>query len=185
MSCTGRIRILFAAPPELLTPVLRIIHRVIARFLFKQAGLKRATVDTGAVTLIQRFGSAANLNIHQHFLVLDGVYRRTEGQPVFQEVRAPSRDELAGLLDKSIARLLKRLTRLGYLVEEEEGMRYLADIDPDNPLTPLHAASCTYRIALGPRAGQKVLGLRTVAGRDEKKTRALCRKRCGQQRASE
>ena len=27
---------------------------------------KRASADTGAVTLIQRFGSAANLNIHLH-----------------------------------------------------------------------------------------------------------------------
>ena len=56
------LRILFAAHPELLAPVLRIIHRVIAGFLRKQAGLKRAAADTGAVTLIQRFGSAANLN---------------------------------------------------------------------------------------------------------------------------
>jgi hypothetical protein len=31
-----------------------------------------------------------------------------------------------------------------------------------------------YRIGLGPRAGQKVLSLRTVHGRDEKNTRALC-----------
>jgi len=38
----------------------------------------------------------------------------------------------------------------------------------------LQAASCTYRIALGPRAGQKVLSLRTVSGRDEKTTSALC-----------
>ena len=66
-------RILLAAHPELLAPVLRIIHRVIAGFLLKQAGLKRTTADTGAVTLIQRFGSAANLNIHLHRLVLDGV----------------------------------------------------------------------------------------------------------------
>jgi hypothetical protein len=51
---------------------------------------------------------------------------------------------------------------------------YIADIDADNPLASLQAASCTYRIALGPRAGQKVLSLRTVAGRDEKTTSALC-----------
>ena len=70
------LRILFAAHPELLAPVLRIIHRVITRFLLKQARLKRTTAGTGAVTLIQRFGSAANLNIHLHCLVLDGVYRR-------------------------------------------------------------------------------------------------------------
>jgi hypothetical protein len=59
------LRIPFAAQPELLASVLRIIHRVIASFLIKQAGLKRRAADTGAVTLIQRFGSAANLNIHR------------------------------------------------------------------------------------------------------------------------
>ena len=167
------LRILFAAHPELLTPVLRTVHRVIAGFLLKQAGLRRATADTGAVTLIQRFGSAANLNIHLHCLVLDGVYRRTGGKPVFQAARPPSRDELAGLLDKIIARLMKLLTRLGTLVEEQ-GMTYLADMDADNPLASLQTASCTYRIALGPRAGQKVLSLRTVAGRDDKASAALC-----------
>jgi hypothetical protein len=149
-----------------------IIHRVIARFLLKQAGLKRCAADTGAVTLIQRFGSAANLNIHLHCLVLDGVYQRTEGEPNFQEARAPIRAELEGLLEKIIAHLMKMLTRLGYLVEEQ-GVSYVADIDADNPLASLQAASCTYRIALGPRAGQKVLSLRTT-GRDEKTTAALC-----------
>ncbi len=173
--CRGRgpLRVLFAAHAELLTPVLRIVHRVITRFLLKQAAVKRCAADTGAVTLIQRFGSAANLNIHLHCLVLDGVYRRTEAEPEFQEARAPTRAELEGLLDKIITRLMRMLTGLGYRVEEQ-GMTYLADIDIDNPLMPLQAASCTYRIALGPRAGQKVLSLRTVPGRDEKTTPALC-----------
>ena len=125
------------------------------------------------VTLIQRLGSAANLNIHLHCLVLDGVYRRTEGAPVFQQARAPSRDELAGLLDKMIVRLMKMLTRQGYLVQEQ-GMTFIADMDTDNPLASLQAAACSYRIALGPRAGQKVLSLQTGLGRDEKATAALC-----------
>ena len=47
-------------------------------------------------------------------------------------------------------------------------------MDTDNPLASLQAAACTYRIALGPRAGQKVLSRRTVAGRDGKATAALC-----------
>ena len=34
------LRILFAAHPELLSPVLHIIHRVIARFLIQQAGIE-------------------------------------------------------------------------------------------------------------------------------------------------
>jgi hypothetical protein len=44
------LRILFAAHPQLLTPVLRIIHRVIARLLIKQAGAKGSEAHTGAVT---------------------------------------------------------------------------------------------------------------------------------------
>ena len=53
-------------------------------------------------------------------------------------------------------------------------MTYLADTDAEDPLASLQAASCTYRIALGPRAGQKVLSLGTVASRDEKITHGLC-----------
>ena len=53
-------------------------------------------------------------------------------------------------------------------------MTYLADRDADSPLASLQTASCSYRIALGPRAGQKVLSLRTVAGRDDKATAGLC-----------
>lgn len=82
------LRILFAAHPGLLTPVLRIIHRVIAGFVLQQAGLKCASADIGAVTLIQRFDLAANFNIHLHCLVLDGVYRRAGDGPIFQETHA-------------------------------------------------------------------------------------------------
>lgn len=101
------------------------------------------------------------------------MYRHPQGEPVFQEAPAPSRDELQGLLLKIIARLMNMLTRQGCLVEEQ-GMTYLTDIGPDHPLTALQAASCTYRIALGLRAGQKVLSLRTVSGRDKKNTAVLC-----------
>jgi hypothetical protein len=73
---------------------------------------------------------------------------------VFHEVRAPTIEQLQGLLGRIITRIIKLLTRQGYLIEEE-GMSYLADIDSDRALTPLQAASCTYRIALGPRAGKK------------------------------
>ena len=54
------------------TPVLQVVRRVITRHLLGQAGLRADEADSGAVTLIQRFGSAANLNIHLHWLVLDG-----------------------------------------------------------------------------------------------------------------
>lgn len=44
-----------------------------------KAKLTRASAKTGAVTLVQRFGSALNLNIHFHMLFLDGVYLTAQG----------------------------------------------------------------------------------------------------------
>ena len=93
------------------------------------------------------------------------MYRRTDGEPVFVEVPAPSDEALQALLHKITSRLMKPLTRRGVLVEEDEGSGYLADSDADSDdaraLCPLQAAACTYRIAFGPRAGQKVF---TVQG---------------------
>ena len=47
------LRLLLAAQPQLLTPVLQVVHRVLTRFLLEQAGLKADETDSGAVTLIQ------------------------------------------------------------------------------------------------------------------------------------
>jgi len=121
--------------------------------------------QTGAITLIQRFGSAANLNIHLHCLVLDGVYRTQNGVAEFCSVRPPMAEQLQSLLSllsQIIQRIMKALTRNGALIEEEEGMSYLAEMETDAALAPLQSAACTYRIALGRRAGQKVLTLKTA-----------------------
>ena len=48
------LRILLAAPPELLTPVLRIVHRVIASFVLGQAGLKCSATNTETTTATGR-----------------------------------------------------------------------------------------------------------------------------------
>src|SRR5215472_12884303 len=106
-------RILFAAQPQLLAPTLQVIHRVIVTFLIKQSGLKPRQANTGAVTLIQRFGSAANLNIHLHCLVLDGVYLNRDGAAVFHEAAVLTVKELEVLLGKIITRTMRILTRLG------------------------------------------------------------------------
>ena len=92
--------------------------------------------------------------------MLDGVYRLTDGAPVFHTVSAPTTHELETLLARIIKRILKVLTRKGALVEESPESLYLADSEHDPALAPLQGAACTYRIALGPRAGQKVLTLK-------------------------
>ena len=81
------------------------------------------------------------------------------------------------LLAKIITRILRLLTRLGHLVEED-GETYLAGgvTDPDNVMTPLQAAAANYRIAQGPRAGQRVLSLQFAPRRPARgeESPALC-----------
>jgi len=95
-----------------------------------------------------------------HCPVLDGVYRNCNGVPVFHEAAAPSTDELEAML-------LKIITHHAFIDApgvclEEPDRTYLAETDTNGALRSLQAASCTYRIALGPRAGQKVLSLRSL-----------------------
>ena len=66
-------RFLLARAPQVTGSVLGIVYRAIATTLAHQAGSSADTAQTGAVTLIQRFGSALNLNIHYHLLFLHGV----------------------------------------------------------------------------------------------------------------
>jgi len=61
--------------------------------LIRRAGLKQSAAQAGAVTLIQRFGSALNLNIHFHLLVLDGVYIRNNDRLEFRRMPPPTKTD--------------------------------------------------------------------------------------------
>ena len=159
---------------------LPVVHRAITRHLLGQAGLKPDEANSG----IQRFGSAANLKVHPRCLVLDGVYRcSADGAPSFVEVDAPTDDELHTMWQSLITRLMKLLTRRGVLVEKM-GQTYLAEPDADadadadadeaRTLRPRQAAAVTYRIAFGPRAGQKVRMLQGAMPRETAFKQTLC-----------
>ena len=62
LSFPFQLRFLFASRPELMGKVLGIVHRAIAMHLIKKTRLSRKMAQTGAVTLVQRIGSALNLN---------------------------------------------------------------------------------------------------------------------------
>ena len=141
-------------------------------------GAHRAQTTTGAVALIQRFASAANLNFYVHALVLDGVYRTTgEGVTAFHPAPALTGGELQTLLGKSSTRVLRLLTRARHLVEEED-LTYVPAahgiLAPENLLAPLQATSCKYRIVFGPWAGRKVLSWRHAARRAAPMSHQLC-----------
>jgi hypothetical protein len=59
---------------KIMGKVLGIFTRVISTHLIQKDGFKQRSARTDAVTFIQRFGSALNLNVHFHILFLDGVY---------------------------------------------------------------------------------------------------------------
>jgi hypothetical protein len=77
--------------PELMGKVPSIVYRAIAFHLIKMAGLTQKTAQTGSVTLIQRFGSALNLNVHFHMLFLDGIVTKDKlGLIRFKRTKAPN-----------------------------------------------------------------------------------------------
>ncbi|MBN0502744.1 transposase, partial [Pseudomonas aeruginosa] len=92
----------------------------------------KATAQSGSVTLIQRFGSALNLNVHYHMLFLDGIYTEDgHGKQRFHRVKAPTHDELNTLVHTLSHRIARCLEKRGVLerdaentwltLEEEEG----------------------------------------------------------------
>ncbi|MCE2907346.1 MAG: hypothetical protein LW712_00715 [Burkholderiaceae bacterium] len=100
-----------------------------------------------------------------------------DGPPAFIEADAPTDNELHVLLQTVIARLMQMLTRQGVLVEDM-GQTCLAELDANGEeartLRPLQAAAVTYRIAFGPRAGQKLLTLRGAIPREDRARQPLC-----------
>jgi hypothetical protein len=120
LSLPHALRFLLATNPAALTLVLGVVYRTIARHLIGKAGLTRTRAATGAVTLIQRFGSALNLNIHFHMLFLDGVYLfKGAHPPLFRPVAGPSANELQRLVEQIGAQEGQVLERRG-LIEREK-----------------------------------------------------------------
>jgi hypothetical protein len=144
--------------------VLGIVYRAISTHLLNKAGFSLKEGATGAVTLIQRFGSALNLNVHFHILCLDGVYVYHDDRPPrFQRVRAPDKRELEDLVQQISQRVGRCLERQG-LLEQDADHAWL-DLDPadDTDAMPqIQGSSISYRIAVGPQQGRKAFMIRTI-----------------------
>jgi len=141
--------------------VLAVVQRGISTFLIRRSGFTVASgARTGAVTLIQRFGSALNLNPHLHMLFLDGAYTFGGGKADFHRARRPQRDDLVKLLHS----LSGRIARLLIADEPHPAL----EIEMGSSLDQLQAASINYCIAIGPQAGRKALTLYSVPPVDDK-----------------
>lgn len=106
-----RLRLLLAWRPKLISLALRLFLR--ALFAWQRRCARRQGISEplcGAVTMIQRFGSALNLNIHFHVLVPDGVFfEDADGDIHFQPLAPPTRSDLTKLIRKIVPRLLRKL----------------------------------------------------------------------------
>jgi len=153
-SCGPRVtipwprRFLFARRPEVARGVLDVALRAIFAW-YRVRGREVGVLDgkRGAITVIQRAGSAANLNIHFHSLVLDGVFARDEktGVPHFHGVRPPTQEEIKDLVATVAHRAERWLGKQGFGVDQED---VPVEEDPDDAQVLLIAASMEGRSAL-------------------------------------
>jgi ribosomal protein S27E len=163
------LRWLFSNEPAALGKALGVVTRAISSYLIKKSGFTHKRAKTGAVTLIQRFGSALNLNVHFHMLFLDGVYvvdsKTKEG--VFQSIEAPTLQDLKKVLHKISERMVRLLEREGLLERDmEQSYLTVAGVE-DDVMHQLQGSSITYRIAVGPQRGKKVHTLQTLPVQEE------------------
>ena len=157
------LRFLLASYPELMGKVLGIVQRVLSTHLIRKAGFTRTTAQAGSVTLIQRFGSALNMNVHFHMLFLDGVYVEIDnGSLRFHRVKAPNFDELKALVHAVSHRVARFLEKRGFLERDAENSYLALEPDDDDAMVQLQGHSITYRIAVGPHQGRKVFTLQTL-----------------------
>ena len=99
LSLPMALRFLLATRPAVLSAVLGVVYRTISGHLRREARLTCRTGHTGAITLIQRFGSALNLNVHLHIIFVDGAYRSDgSAPPVFHPVPPPDAAHLQALV---------------------------------------------------------------------------------------
>lgn len=139
---------------ELTADVLQVFVRAVFVSLRRRTRLpdERGEAHCGAVTFVQRFGGALNLNVHFHTLALDGAWRiGADGTPRFRPAPPPTDAELERVLARVTRGLARLLERRG-LGDEPDA---LSEEDP--LLAGLLAAAVQGRAASGSRSGQRVM----------------------------
>ena len=161
------LRLLLARYPKHLSNIMQIIHRAIATDIIHRAEYLKKQANTGAVTYIQRFGSALNLNIHFHMLFLEGVITQECGQSKFKCVKAPNHNDMETLVNVISHRIATYLEKAGLIQRDMDNAFLDLPMDNEDSLLPLQAASINYLIAVGPDTGKKVFALQTFPAKDE------------------
>jgi hypothetical protein len=120
------IRYLMARDRTAITAICAIFNRTL--FAYQRREAKKAAFDKvlpGSITFVQTFGSALNLNIHFHTLLMDGVFIDTpvEEPITFLELPFVSQQDVESLLLKIARRVIRFV--------ESTFDDHLDDDDPD------------------------------------------------------
>jgi hypothetical protein len=136
--------------------VFRLFVRAVLGFYARSArarGMRGG--QTGAITFVQRFGSAANLHVHAHVLVMDGVFVEADGGALtFHKLPAPTDLALRRLLATVRRRVLRHLRRKGWLDDTDLDTDALAEREP--VLAACYRGSLASLQTFGPRPGNRV-----------------------------
>ena len=160
------LRYRVAYDPSLQSLLLRTFVSTLERWQKSRA--TEAGLDNprwGAVTVIQRFGSALQLTPHFHTLGMDGVYDidANRGSARFHPLAPPTTDEVEQLAHRVRARVLTSLVRRGVLSLETDEWLEPDALSPQEPaMAACYGAAIQGRFAFGERAGQRLARLGRV-----------------------
>jgi hypothetical protein len=150
-----RLRYRLAFDHVLCRAVLAVLVRVVLGW-YRRRGRRAGVLDgqSGTVTVVQRFGSGLELNVHYHLLGLDGVFAPgPDGTLRFHRLPPPSDADVARLVAAIARRVGRLLVRRG-LADDADATDPLAA--ESLALAGLANAAVQGRIALGPHAGAHV-----------------------------
>jgi hypothetical protein len=140
------VRLALSRRPHLVTAALQACLRVLfswQRRRLRRRGVKRPSC--GAITFVQRFGSALQLNVHFHVLVPDGGF---DDDGVFVADEAPDNDDVRCIMVRAGRRVMSTLRR--FFDDDDHRRREI-----DRLLESLDAASATPQPALFARDAQR------------------------------
>jgi len=133
LSVPAPLRYLLAWDSELLSIVVAIfmgaVFRQLARAAKREGVVQRQTDGhAGGVCVVQRWGGSANLNVHLHALVADGVFVTEDGDAVrFRALPEPEKGEIAAVAWDVCERVVGLLCKRGQWLDGEPGEDRLAE----------------------------------------------------------
>ena len=155
-----RLRYALAWDHRLCRAVLRVFIRALLGFERSRAERRGIRGGAGgAVTAIQRFGSALNTNVHFHTLAAQGVFiEDAEGTGRFVPLPAPTDSDVTRLLATVRRWIVRLVARHGIDLADPSSEAQASDERLfDCPVyAEIQGAAVVGRVATGPRAGRPV-----------------------------